>query len=277
MLVRISEMLKHAKKEGYAVPALAAIDELTSRAAIEAAERMKSPVILLCMENGNKDLYYFGKMINDFAIRAQIPVALVYDHTASFESAVKGIRAGFNCIMVDRSQLPYEENVAQVKELVRIAHAVNVEVESELGHVGMEDSDAKDSEYSLTVPDEAVKFVEETNVDCLAVAIGTSHGVYKGKPKLRFDLLEELAEKVPVPLVLHGGSGTGDENLAKTCKKGICKVNIVNDLYRSAYNALISDGMDGNRIYNLFPVLSNGYIETAMHFMKVLGSAGKGI
>ncbi|AEE90473.1 Tagatose-bisphosphate aldolase [Tepidanaerobacter acetatoxydans Re1] len=277
MLVRITEMLKYAKKEGYAVPALAAVDELTSRAAIEAAERMKSPVILLCMENGNKDLCYFGKMINDFAIRAQIPVALVYDHTTSFESAIKGIRAGFNCIMVDRSQIPYKENVAQVKELVRIAHAANVEVESELGHVGMEGSDAQDSECALTVPDEALKFVEETDVDCLAVAIGTSHGVYKGKPKLRFDLLEKIAQKVTVPLVLHGGSGTGDENLAKTCRKGICKVNIVNDLYRSAYNALISDGMEGNRIYNLFPVLSKGYIETAMHFMKVLGSAGKAI
>lgn len=277
MLVRISEMLKHAKKEGYAVPALAAIDELTSRAAIQAAEQMQSPVILLCMENGNEDLYYFGKMINDLAARTRIPAALVYDHTTSFESAIKGIRAGFNCIMVDRSQLPYEENVAQVKELVRIAHAVNVEVESELGHVGMEGSDTPESEYTLTVPDEAVKYVAATDVDCLAVAIGTSHGIYKGEPKLRFDLLEELAQKVSVPLVLHGGSGTGDENLGKTCTNGICKVNIVNDLYRSAYNAAISDGMAGNRIYNLFSVLSEGYIETAMHFMKVLGSAGKAV
>ncbi|MDK2905712.1 MAG: fructose-bisphosphate aldolase, class [Eubacteriaceae bacterium] len=275
MLVRISEILRRAKQEGYGVPALAAVDELTSRAAIDSAEQMKSPVILLCIENSNKDLYYFGRMINDFAIRTEIPVALVYDHTTSLESAIEGIRAGFNCIMVDRSQLPYKENVAQVKELVRIAHAVNVEVEGELGHVGMGDSDASDSESFLTVPEEAVKFIEETDVDCLAVAIGTAHGVYKDEPKLRFDLLEELAEKVPVPLVLHGSSGTGDENLAKACKKGICKVNIAYDLYRNAYNAVVSDGMAGNRIYNLFPVLSKGYRERAIHFMKVLGSAGK--
>ena len=165
--------------------------------------------------------------------------------------------------------------LAQVRDLVRIAHAAGIEVEAELGHVGFGEKDFSDSASVLTVPDEAVKFVEETGIDCLAVAIGTAHGVYQGKPELHFDLLEEIAQKVHVPLALHGGSGTGDENLSGACRKGICKINIVNDLYRGAYNAVVSDGMAGNRIYNLFHVLSKGYIETAKHYIEVIGSTGK--
>lgn len=275
MLVRISEILKRARQEGYGVPALGAVDELTCRSCIEAAEKMNSPVIFLCMDNGNKDMNYFGRIMNDLACRAKVPVATTFDHSPSFEAAIRGIRAGFNTIMVDRSQLPYDENAAQVKELVRIAHAAGIEVESELGHVGSGVNYAVDGVTSLTVPDEAARFVEETGVDCLAVAIGTAHGVYRGEPKLHFDLLEELAQKVSVPLVLHGGSGTGDENLAMACKKGICKVNIVNDLYRGAFNAVVADGMAGNRVYDLLSVLSKGYKDVAMHFMEVLGSAGK--
>jgi fructose-bisphosphate aldolase, class II len=275
MLVKISEILKRAKQEAYGVPALAAVDELTCRACIEAAEQMNSPLILLCMDNGNKDMNYYGRIMNDFAVRTKIPMATTFDHSMTFESALRGIRAGFNTIMVDRSQLPYEENVAQVKEIVRIAHAVDVEVEAELGHVGIGENYAIDGVSCLTIPDEAVKFAAETGVDCLAVAIGTAHGAYKSEPKLRFELLKELAQKVPVPLVLHGGSGTGDENLMKACKEGICKVNVANDLYRGAYNLVVSDGMAGNRAYNLLSVLSDGYRETAVHFMKVLGSMGK--
>ncbi|MEN6313707.1 MAG: class II fructose-bisphosphate aldolase [Clostridiaceae bacterium] len=275
MLVKMSEILGHAKLGAYGVPALGAIDELTFRACMDAAEEMRSPLIILCMDKGNRDMNYFGRMITDLSIRSSVPVATVLDHTATFDSALTGIRAGFNTIMADRSQLPYDENAAQVGDIVRIAHAVDVEVEAELGHVGFGDNYTVDGSSALTVPEEAVRFVAQTGVDCLAVAIGTAHGVYKGQPKLRFDLLEELAQKIHVPLALHGGSGTGDENLAKTCRAGISKVNIVNDLYRSAYNAAVTDGMAGNRIYNLFPVMSKGYSDMAKHFMQVLGSAGK--
>lgn len=275
MLVKISELLKRAKKEGYGVPAFGAVDELTCRACIKAAEEMNSPLILLCMNEGNEDMDYFGRMLNDLAARSRIPAATFYDHTPDFDSAIKGIKAGFNAVMVDRSRLPYEENAAQVKELVRIAHAAGVEVEAELGHVGFGERDFSSSASVFTVPDEAVKFVEETGIDCLAVAIGTAHGAYQGKPELHFDLLEELARKVHVPLALHGGSGTGDDNLARACRKGICKVNIVNDLYRGAYNAAVSEGMEGSRIHRLFPVLSKGYTEAAKHYIEVIGSAGK--
>ncbi|MDR3644076.1 MAG: class II fructose-bisphosphate aldolase [Clostridia bacterium] len=275
MLAKISALLNNAKKVGYGVPALGAVDEMTCRATIDAAEEMHSPLILLCMQNGNRDMEYFGRLMSDLALRAKVPVATMYDHTSTFESAIEGIRCGFNTVMMDRSQLSFEENAAQIKEFVRIAHSVGVEVEAELGHVGWGSNYAVDGSSALTVSEEAVRFVAETKVDCLAVAIGTAHGIYKAKPQIHFDLLEQLAHDVPVPLVLHGGSGTGDENLAQACKKGICKINIVNDLYRGAYNAAVKDGMEGNRIYDLFSVLSQGYGEVARHFITVFGSAGK--
>ena len=132
-----------------------------------------------------------------------------------------------------------------------------------------------DGVSSLTVPDEAVQFVKETECDCLAVAIGTAHGVYKGEPKLHFDLLKELAEKVPVPLALHGGSGTGDENISKACRMGISKVNVANELMRACYDALQADGMEGNNIYKFWPVLEKGYKAKCAHLFEVCGCAGK--
>lgn len=274
MLVKMSDILVKAKKGKYGVPAIPALDESTARAAIESAEKMQSPVILLVTPSVHPDLFYFGRMLRDIISKTTAPVALCLDHSSTFESAIEGIRAGLNCIMVDRSSLPFEENVAQVKELTKIAHAVGVEVEAELGHVGSGENLA-DYETGLTVPDEAVRYVQETNVDFLAVAIGTAHGVYKGTPKLRFDLLEEIVNKVHVPLVLHGGSGTGDENLAKLCQNGITKVNVANEIFRGAYDACVADGLEGNRVYRLYSVLKAGYMEVAMHKMKVLGCAGK--
>lgn len=275
MLVSMAEILKKARKGGYGVPAVAAVNELSARACVAAAEETNSPLIMLCGYGHNPDMDYFGRILNDMATKTYVPVALILDHSATYEEAVKGIRAGFNTIMVDRSKLPYEENIAQIKELVRIAHAAGIGVEAELGHVGVGENYKVDGISALTVPEEAVRYVEETGVDCLAVAIGTAHGVYKGEPKLRFDLLEELAEKVPVPLVLHGGSGTGDANLALACRKGISKVNIANDLFKGAYDKIQEVGMEGNNIYALFPMLELGYKETAKHYMKTFGCAGQ--
>lgn len=275
MLVKISEILKSAKEGHYGVPAFLAYDESTARACLKAAEECRAPVILLCGGTQSPDLLFYGSVMNDLAVRSSVPVATILDHSPTFEDAMLGIRAGFNTIMVDRSSLSYEENRDQVKELTRIAHACGVEVEAELGHVGIGVNYAQDGSSALTVPEEAVRFVEETGVDCLAVAIGSAHGVYKGTPKLRFELLDELAEKVPVPLVLHGGSGTGSDNLTEACRRGICKVNIANDLLRSGFHALIDDGMEGNHIYSLPKVMADGYCEKAKELIGIFGCAGK--
>ena len=275
MLVSLNEMLGRAKAEGYGVPAISAANEVTLRACIEAAEKANSPVIVLTGYHMTDALNYYGRMVEDFAVRASVPVVAMWDHSSNFKESIRGIRAGFPSIMVDRSSLSYEENLAQTKELVRIAHCVDIAVEAELGHVGKGFNYDVDGVSSLTVPDEAVQFVKETECDCLAVAIGTAHGVYKGEPKLHFDLLKELAEKVPVPLVLHGGSGTGDENISKACRMGISKVNVANELMRACYDALQADGMEGNNIYKFWPVLEKGYKAKCAHLFEVCGCAGK--
>lgn len=275
MLTTPSDILGKAKEGHYGVPAILTCNLLSVQAVIEAAEAEKSPVILLCGGGQTKDLNYLGRMMTDYANAASVPVTMMLDHSPSFEDAVRGIHAGFKSIMVDRSMLPFEKNAAQVAELARIAHAAGVEVEGELGHVGMGDNYEVDGHTAFTVPEEAMEFVEKTAVDCLAVAVGTAHGVYHGTPEIHFDLLQELAEKVPVPLVLHGGSGSGDENLAKACELGICKVNIANDVVRAAFNKLEENGMEGNAIYSIFDLMHEGYCERSRYLMHLFGCAGQ--
>ncbi|BBB48017.1 fructose-bisphosphate aldolase, class II [Pelolinea submarina] len=188
------------------------------------------------------------------------------------------IRAGFTSVMVDRSKLPYEENVAQVKEVVRMAHAVGVSAEAELGHVGIGSNYAVDGVSNFTDPELAKKFVEETQIDALAVAIGTAHGLYKGEPKLQFDLLEQIVNSVDIPLVLHGGSGTGDENLARACRSGINKVNLSTDMKYAALQNLkkvypIGEGEEN--IFGFWRLLQEGFKDALRHYVKVCGSEGK--
>ena len=233
MLTTAKDILDRAREGHYGVPAPNVDNEHNARAVIEAAEELRSPIILGVGYMANPDIRYFGRILQDLAIRASVPVTFILDHGLTFEKCVTAIAAGFPSIMADRSQLPYDENVAQVKELAKIAHAAGVSIEAELGHVGIGVNYDEDGSAALTDPDEAVRFVEETGVDSLAVAIGTAHGVYKGVPKIHFDRLIALREKVPVPMVLHGGSGTGAENLQKACQLGICKVNLANDIKKA--------------------------------------------
>ncbi|MBD9157575.1 class II fructose-bisphosphate aldolase [Laedolimicola intestinihominis] len=275
MYISMIELMKKAREGHYCVPAIAVENEHSVRAAIQAAEEKKSPLIMIALYKVNPDIHYFGRIVEDLAIRAKVPVAMCQDHGGTYAEAMWAIRAGFTDVMVDRSTLPFEENIAQVSEIVKVAHAVGVGVEAELGHVGMANQYETDGTGGFTVPEEAIEFVERTGVDALAVAIGTAHGVYSGVPKLQFDLLAELREKVPVPLVLHGGSGTGDENLKKACQMGICKLNISNDLKRGAIANLNEKCKDGMGAYAMYPLLYEGYKNVAAHYMTLCGSEGK--
>ena len=275
MYISMIELMKKAREGHYCVPAIAVENEHSVRAAIQAAEEKKSPLIMIALYKVNPDIHYFGRIVEDLAIRAKVPVAMCQDHGGTYAEAMWAIRAGFTDVMVDRSTLPFEENIAQVSEIVKVAHAVGVGVEAELGHVGMANQYETDGTCGFTVPEEAIEFVERTGVDALAVAIGTAHGVYSGVPKLQFDLLAELREKVPVPLVLHGGSGTGDENLKKACQMGICKLNISNDLKRGAIANLNEKCKDGMGAYAMYPLLYEGYKNVAAHYMTLCGSEGK--
>ncbi len=275
MLVPMKDILDKARKGGYAVAAPNIDNEHNARMAIQAAEELNSPIILGVPYYAVEDIEMIGRIVREMAMASPIPIALNLDHGATFEHCVHAIRAGFTSIMVDRSQKPFEENVAEVKELVKIAHAVGVSVEAELGYVGSALDYETDGYTGLTDPDEAVRFVEETGVDCLAVAIGTAHGAYKGEPYIRFELLQELADKVPVPLVLHGGSGTGEENLKRCAEIGIEKVNLSTELKQNMIDELNKSDTSGFGIYSVYRYLGKGYKDKVLENIKILGSENK--
>ncbi len=275
MLVTLNEILKKAKEEGYAVPATNVDHDHNVRAAIEAAEEMNSPLILNMTPVANPDMEFFGPIAAEMARRSSQKICLNLDHGKTFEQCMLGVRSGFTNIMIDRSTLPFEENVRQVKEMVDICHSLGLTVEGELGHVGMGDNYAVDGNQALTDVQEAIAFVEQTGVDALAVAIGTAHGAYKGTPNIRFELLHELRDALPVPLVLHGGSGSGDENLARCSREGINKLNLSNDLKRAAIENLVNRDLSGNAVYQLYPLLAEGFKNKIKHYIGICGSAGK--
>ncbi|MEG0034670.1 MAG: class II fructose-bisphosphate aldolase [Bacilli bacterium] len=275
MLVNLKDILEDAKKEGYAVPATNIDNEHNLRAAISAAEEMNSPIILNVTPIANPDLEFFGPIAAELGRRSKQKVCLNLDHGKDFLGCLKGIRSGFTSIMIDRSLLSYEENVKQVSEMVRICHELGISVEAELGHVGMGDNYAVDGNNCLTNPDMAVKFVNDTGIDALAVAIGTAHGSYIGEPHIDFDLLHELSEKVSIPLVLHGGSGTGEENLVRCSKEGINKINLSNDLKKAAIKKLLDSNLEGNGAYQLYPLIAEGFKEKVQYYIRLLGSENK--
>lgn len=275
MLVTLKQILQPAMEQGYAVPACNIDNEHNLRAAIEAAEEMHTGIILNTTPIANPDLVTFGKLAVDLARRARVNIALNLDHGKSFADCLLGIQAGYTSIMIDRSTLPFEENVKEVKEMVRICHALGISVEAELGHVGTGEQYDIDGHQAFTQVEEAKAFVEQTGVDALAVAIGTAHGVYKGKPEIHYDILHALHEALPIPLVLHGGSGTGDENLARCAREGIHKINLSNDLKRSAIQNLIKEDLSGNAVYQLYPLLAEGFKDKIKHYIRLFGCEGK--
>jgi fructose-bisphosphate aldolase class II len=272
----MKEILDRANKENYGVAAPNVSMELDARAALEAAEELKAPVILDVAFPSTPDIIFFGKYLTLLADEAAVPVAVNLDHGAEYAHAIAAIRGGFTSIMVDRSTLEYEENIAQVAELVKIAHAVGISVEAELGHVGQGTNYDHDGTHRLTDPAQAVDYIKRTGIDCLAVAVGTAHSAYVGTPKIDFDRLVAIKKATSnFPLVMHGGSGSGDGNLQKSCQLGINKVNVANDLFRGAYNSLMQSDMNGNGVYNLWNACQAGYKARLKELINCFGSAGK--
>ena len=221
------EMLDKAVAGHYAVGQFNINNLEWTKSILLTAEELKSPVILGVSEGAGKYMTGFktvAAMVKAMMeeLNITVPVALHLDH-GTYEGCKKCIDAGFSSIMFDGSKYPIEENVAKTKEIVAYAHERNVTVEAEIGHVGEGDSYHVEGNTMLTTPEEAKKFVEQTGVDSLAVSIGTAHGEYKGIPHLNFERLQEIATEVSIPLVLHGGSSSGDENLSKAVELGNCE------------------------------------------------------
>ncbi|MDK2798796.1 MAG: fructose-bisphosphate aldolase, class [Clostridiales bacterium] len=234
MLVTGKQILDKAHKEGYAVGAFNINNMEILQAIIEAAEEERSPVIIQTSEGAIKyaGIDYIKAMVYVAAQKASVPVALHLDHGTTYETIISCIRNGYTSVMIDGSHHPLEENIAVTNEIIKIAHACGVSVEAELGRLGgVEDNisvDEKDAR--LTHPDEAVKFVKETGVDSLAIAIGTAHGKYKGEPKLDFERLDTIKKLLNMPIVLHGASGVPEDAIKKAVSLGINKINIDTDI-----------------------------------------------
>lgn len=235
MILSTREMLLKAQREGYAVPAFNIHNMETLQVVAETAMEMKSPVIIAGTPSTIEDYAgpdYIKAMAEVAANKYDIPIAIHLDHFEDVEAIKRDIDIGFKSCMIDASKKPFEENISIVKDVVEYAHRYDAVVEAELGKLGGREDDievdAKDAMY--TNPDDALEFVNRTGVDSLAIAIGTAHGLYKGEPKLDFERLKEIREKVNVPLVLHGASDVPDELVEKAISLGICKVNIATDL-----------------------------------------------
>ena len=233
-LVNPLSFIEKAQKKGVAIAAFNIHNMETAQGVLEGAAEENAPVMIATTPGTlrHAGVETIAAIVKTAAKDYDIPVALHLDHCPSYEIIVKAIRSGYTSVMIDTAELPYEENVAMVQDVVKVGRAAGVQVEGELGRIGGTEDDitVDEREATLTVPDEALDFVEKTGIDTLAVAIGTAHGVYKGEPKLDFARLSAIEELVDLPLVLHGASGVPDVSVKKAINRGISKVNIATEL-----------------------------------------------
>jgi len=216
-----------------------------------------------------------GSLIEQ-AKKASVPVVIHFDHGLSYEATVQALHLGFSSVMFDGSTYSYDENIARTQEIVKLAHTLGASVEAELGHVGVtEDSTEAGCEDLYTNPQEALNFVEKTNVDALAIAIGTAHGKYLVKPKLDINRLKLIRSTVDTPLVLHGGSGLSDDDFRNCIHEGIAKVNIFTDLTLAALSTMKAALLEENMSYvELINKTVDGIKEETVKKMRLFGSNG---
>ncbi len=243
MLVNMKYILDAANRDGYAVMAVNSVNMEMARAVIEAANEEHSPIIVQMGVGQMKKLAHpqdIIPMIQDMARRADVPICVNLDHGPSLEACQMAMHMGFTNVMMDASSLPYEENVRRTRIVTDMAHAMGISTEGELGHVGQAaDGDGKTSDMYTNV-EQAKDYVERTGIDALAVAIGTAHGKYPAGyvPVLDFNRLAELKAALKMPLVLHGVSGSGEENIRKAVAGGINKINVCTDAFHAAEVAM---------------------------------------
>ncbi|PSL45820.1 fructose-bisphosphate aldolase [Salsuginibacillus halophilus] len=233
-LVSMTEMLRTAKANNYAVGQYNLNNLEFTQAILQAAEEEQSPVICGVSEGAAKYMGGFPAVVSLVkslmdAYNVTVPVAIHLDHGSSFDKCVQAIHAGFTSVMIDGSHDPLEENIALTKRVVEVAHAAGVSVEAELGRIGGQEDDivVDDAEAAYAIPEECERLIRETGVDCFAPALGSVHGPYKGEPNLGFNRMEEINNLVGnVPLVLHGGTGLPVEDVKKAIRYGHAKVNV---------------------------------------------------
>ncbi len=301
VLVPSKELVEAAKAGGYAVGAFNAVNMESAQAIFAAAEETQSPLIIQVTQTtmAYTEPEELAAIILKRAERATIPVAMHLDHGRSFDVVMRFLNMGFSSIMIDgslqedgKTPRSYEENVAITRKALEAAKSLGVSVEAEIGRLGQIGLDAG---AALTDPDEAAQFVSDITVDgvgidMLAVGIGTKHGLFKGKPIIRSDRVKELADKLGMPLVMHGGTGVPDEDVRKGIEAGICKVNIDTQIRVAFYDKLLevvqakeeeykaADAADELRKYDIRKLIAptrDAMTEAIAEKMQLVGCAGK--
>ena len=274
MLVNAKEMLQEAKKGKYAVISANYFDKESAKNLVSAAEELNLPIMLSFAEVHDNMLSLdeaalIGKY---YATKSKAPVVLHLDHGTDKEYIFRAMDLGFNSVMIDASMDSFDVNVARTKEIVEEAHKRGIAVEAEIGHVGTGESynGLNDSDSVYTTVEEAVEFAKLTGVDSLAVSIGTAHGVYKNnvKPELQFDRLHELDKALSIPIVLHGGSGSGDDNLRRCSSEGVSKINICTDFMVGAMKEVAAK--EPKDYFSLLKAIDQGMQDTMKHYLNIL-------
>ncbi len=275
-------MLDHAFQNGYGVGAFSAHNAETVLAIFEAAAEEKAPIMI---QVGQKVIQTLGMealkgLIDTYEKEFDVPVAIHLDHSRQFEQTMQAVQMGFQSVMFDGSGLSFEENTATTKKVVDIARALGIGSEGEIGKIGGTEDDitVDEKDALITTTEEAVAFVEATDVDYLAVSIGTAHGIYKETPNLRFERLKEIVAAVERPVVLHGGSDVPDEQVQRAISLGIAKINVDTEL-RQAFTRGVQEafGENQNDIV-LASSLGLGRLrmkEKVQEKIRVFGSQGK--
>ena len=280
--VSFTKMLQDARRGGYGIGAFNILDFNSMRAVVDAAVECRSPVIV---QTSVKTVRFWGheamvRWIKALADPASVPVAMHLDHCHDLEMISQCIDAGWRSVMIDASAFPLQKNMEMTKEVLDLAHARGVSVEAEIGQVGgVEDDLSVDEAMAhLANPDDAIHFCRTLPVDCFAPAIGTAHGVYKGEPKVAFDVLSQIADQTPIPLALHGGTGLADDVFQRCIDSGCAKVNISTQLKHAFINGFVEYHQGNPGQYDPLKVLDAQYQEIKIGVqqnIKLFGSAGK--
>ncbi|KHT23083.1 ketose-bisphosphate aldolase [Pectobacterium brasiliense] len=282
MLISMTDILKPTRENRFAIGAFNVADSCFIRAVVEEAEATNTPAIISIHPS---ELEFvtdeFFAYVRERTLRSPVPFVIHLDHGASIAHVLRAIQCGFTSVMIDGSLLPYEENVALTTEVVKLAHAVGVSVEGELGTIGDTGTTIEGgvSKVIYTDPEQAEDFVNRTGVDTLAVAIGTAHGIYPKdlKPELQMHILRDISQRVSIPLVLHGGSANPDAEIAEAVTLGVGKINISSDMkfayFQKAREILSRETWwDPNAIY---PEPIKAAKEVIRYKMALFGSTGK--
>ncbi len=282
MLTTGKAILDIANEYNFAVPAFNISDYAMFTGLVDVSEEKNAPLILGIHPD---EVRHVGAdmivAVTQRAHRSSVPIAIHWDHGASYEEILTAIRIGFTSVMIDGSMLSFADNIALSRKVVDTAHTVGLSVEGELGTIGKTDSEAEDGSNAIiyTDPEDALTFVQATGVDSLAVAIGTSHGIYPKdmKPQLKLDLLKEIKDKVELPLVLHGGSNNPDDEIAQATKLGINKINISSDI-KLAYHMKMREVLADESLrepLTIQPPCIEAMKAVAAHKIDLFGTAGR--